>query len=151
MVIPPAPRCGHWKRSGQCSVKRECRVRQPPKTRSPAHPPTSRAGLPSFSAIEVSDRQHSSEFRSWTGFSETAVGTSPSRPRLRQNRVKGRFLVSEQDDGQDTVEVEQVHRELTRGLKLCHSMVDDYRLKFAADLSPAEPANDDDEADSILG
>lgn len=65
--------------------------------------------------------------------------------------MKGRFLVSEQDDGQDTVEVEQVHRELTRGLKLCHSMVDDYRLKFAADLSPAEPANDDDEADSILG
>jgi hypothetical protein len=57
--------------------------------------------------------------------------------------------VSEQDDRHQTVEVEQVHRELTRGLKLCHSMVDDYRLKFTADLTPVEPANDD--ADSSLG
>ena len=59
--------------------------------------------------------------------------------------------MSEQEDTQPTVEVEQVHRELTRGLKLCHSMVDDYRLKFTADLTPVEPANDDDDADSILG
>jgi hypothetical protein len=59
--------------------------------------------------------------------------------------------VSEQDDRHQTVEVEQVHRELTRGLKLCHSMVDDYRLKFTADLTPVEPAHDDDDADSILG
>jgi hypothetical protein len=59
--------------------------------------------------------------------------------------------VSEQDDGQEAVEVEQANRELSRGLKLCHSMVDDYRLKLATDLTPVEPANDDDEADSILG
>ena len=52
--------------------------------------------------------------------------------------------MSEQDDRQEAVEVEQVHRELTRGLKLCNSMVDDYRLKFAADLTPVEPANDDE-------
>jgi hypothetical protein len=30
-------------------------------------------------------------------------------------------------------------------------MVDDYRLKFTADLTPVEPANDDDDADFILG
>ena len=59
--------------------------------------------------------------------------------------------MSEQDDRREAVEVEQIHRELTRGLKLCHSMVDDYRLKFTAELTPAEPANDDDDADSILG
>jgi hypothetical protein len=59
--------------------------------------------------------------------------------------------VSEQDDRHQTVEVEQVHRELTRGLKLCHSLVDYYRLKFTAEHTPAEPANDDDDADSILG
>jgi hypothetical protein len=58
--------------------------------------------------------------------------------------------VSDQEDAQAAVEVEQVHRELSRGLKLCHSMVDDYRLKFTADLTPVEPANDDD-ADSVLG
>ena len=45
--------------------------------------------------------------------------------------------MSEQDDRREAVEVEQVHRELTRGLKLCHSMVDDYRLKFTAELTPA--------------
>ena len=58
--------------------------------------------------------------------------------------------MSEQDNGQDTIEVEEVSRELNRGLKLCHSMVDDYRLKFAADLTPAQPANDDD-TDLVLG
>ena len=58
--------------------------------------------------------------------------------------------MSEQDNGQETVEVEEVHRELNRGLKLCHSMVDDYRLKFAADLTPVQRANDDD-TDPVLG
>lgn len=58
--------------------------------------------------------------------------------------------MSEQDDGQETVEVEQVSRELNRGLKLCHSMVDDYRLKFTANLHEHKPANDD-EADAVLG
>ena len=58
--------------------------------------------------------------------------------------------MSEQDDNQDTVEAEQANRELTSGLKLCHAMVDDYRLKFTAELTPVEPANDD-EVDSVLG
>ena len=60
------------------------------------------------------------------------------------NRV---FSVSEQQDQQETAEVEQVNTELTRALKLCHSLVDDYRAKLASKLDgPSDflPANDDE-------
>lgn len=52
--------------------------------------------------------------------------------------------MSEQEDGPETVEVEEVSRDLVRALKLCHSVVDDYRLKFAANLQVHQPANDDE-------
>jgi hypothetical protein len=58
--------------------------------------------------------------------------------------------VSEHQDNQETEEIEQVNDELTRGLKLCHSLIDDYRSKLAVnlnDLGDFQPANDDRRAD----
>ena len=36
----------------------------------------------------------------------------------------------------------QVNQELTRSLKLCHSLLDDYRHKLAANSNDLGPAND---------
>ena len=58
--------------------------------------------------------------------------------------------MSNHDDQQETAEMEQVNTELTRALKLCHSLVEDYRAKLAAKLNePAVflPANDDESGD----
>jgi len=38
-----------------------------------------------------------------------------------------------------------VNEALTRGLKLCHSLVDDYRLKLAANSNDLELAEAEDE------
>jgi hypothetical protein len=51
--------------------------------------------------------------------------------------------VPEQQDKQQIPEIEQVNDELTRGLELCHSLIDDYRTKLATNLNDVEPANDD--------
>ena len=51
--------------------------------------------------------------------------------------------MQEQQDKQQTAKIEQVNDELTRGLKLCHSLIDDYRTKLATNLNEVEPANDD--------
>ncbi|MGE5563411.1 MAG: hypothetical protein ACM3ZV_08880 [Bacillota bacterium] len=50
--------------------------------------------------------------------------------------------MSEQQDKQQRAEIEQVNEELTRALRLCHSVVEDYRSKLAANLTQS-PANDD--------
>lgn len=64
--------------------------------------------------------------------------------------------MSEQQDKRESVEVEQVNSQLRRGLKLCHSLIDDYRSKLSGGLSDiydVHPANDDsaEENDSRLG
>ena len=62
--------------------------------------------------------------------------------------------MAEQQDKQQTAEIEQVNHQLTRGLKLCHSLIDDYRTKLAFNLNNAgefEPANDDEADRSELG
>ena len=53
--------------------------------------------------------------------------------------------MSEQPDKQEIAEVDQVNDDLTRGLKLCHSLVDDYRMKLAAnpDIQAANDRGDD--------
>jgi hypothetical protein len=54
--------------------------------------------------------------------------------------------VSEPQDHQETAELDHVNEALTRGLKLCHSLVDDYRLKLAANSNDPElvEAGDDE-------
>ena len=52
--------------------------------------------------------------------------------------------VSEQPDKEQTVEMDQLSAELKRGLSLCHSVVDEFRLKLAANSNDAQPANDGD-------
>jgi hypothetical protein len=62
--------------------------------------------------------------------------------------------VSEHQNNQETEELEQVNDGLTRGLKLCHSIIDDYRSKLAANLNDVgdfQPANDDHADNSRLG
>lgn len=59
----------------------------------------------------------------------------------------GHFSVSEQPDRQESEKIEQVNTELTRGLKLCHSLIDDYRTKLGANPAHSDDvlaANDDD-------
>ena len=54
--------------------------------------------------------------------------------------------MSEQRDNQESAELEQLNGQLTRGLKLCHSLIDDYRSKLATplnDMYDLYPANDD--------
>ena len=51
--------------------------------------------------------------------------------------------MSEQPDTQESVQFDQAHEKLTRGLRLCHSLVDDYRMKLAANTH-ADAANDSD-------
>jgi hypothetical protein len=50
--------------------------------------------------------------------------------------------VSDQNDKHPIEEIASVSEELARALKLCHSIVDDYRSKLAAN------SNDPDSADS---
>jgi hypothetical protein len=64
--------------------------------------------------------------------------------------------VSEQQDKTESAEIEQVSSQLERGLKLCHSLIDDYRSKLGTPLSDyydVQPANDDsvEGDDSRLG
>jgi hypothetical protein len=64
--------------------------------------------------------------------------------------------VSHQHDDHGTDQVDQVNDALTRSLKACHSIIDDYRSKLAANLNDPMPANEDqrpspDEGDTRLG
>lgn len=62
--------------------------------------------------------------------------------------------MAEQQDSQENGKLEQVNQELTRGLELCHSLIDDYRTKLAFNLNNVtklEPANDDEQDRSELG
>ncbi len=58
--------------------------------------------------------------------------------------------MSEHPDKQKAAEFDQANDDLTRGLKLCHSLVDDYRIKLAANPD-IRPANDSDDDSSDLG
>ena len=53
-------------------------------------------------------------------------------------------FVSEQPEKQQSAELDEVSDNLTRGLKLCHSLVDDYRMKLAANPN-LQAANDSDD------
>ena len=56
--------------------------------------------------------------------------------------------MSDQQNKQSPADFEEVNDELTRGLKLCHSLVDDYRSKLARRLNDNEngsAANDDED------
>ena len=57
--------------------------------------------------------------------------------------------MSEPQDHQETAELDHVNEALTRGLKLCHSLVDDYRLKLAANSN--EPHVIEAVHDELLG
>ena len=59
--------------------------------------------------------------------------------------------MSEQQDKQDSDQLAEVNDELTRSLKLCHSLVDDYRIKLAANFNDCDAANDGEEDESRLG
>lgn len=50
--------------------------------------------------------------------------------------------MSDQHDGQENAALAEVNHELTRSLQACHSLVDDYRLKLAAN-SHQVAANDE--------
>jgi hypothetical protein len=76
-----------------------------------------------------------------------AVGTCPFGAAFRRfTSVKTGFSMSEQPGAQETDQLAQVNTELTRSLKLCQSIVDDYRSKLGAKLNHAEPANDDEDS-----
>lgn len=51
--------------------------------------------------------------------------------------------MSDQGDKQEIANLERVNEDLTRSLKLCHSMLEDYRAKLAANSNDPEPANED--------
>jgi hypothetical protein len=53
--------------------------------------------------------------------------------------------LSEQQDKQETAQLDDVSEELTRSLKLCHSLVDDYRLKLAANCDDTQLPDAEDE------
>lgn len=59
--------------------------------------------------------------------------------------------MSEQQDKRESAQLADVNDELMRSLKLCHSLVDDYRLKLAANSNDFEAANDSEEDESSLG
>ena len=59
--------------------------------------------------------------------------------------------MSEQQDKKESAQLAEVNDELTRSLKLCHSLLDDYRLKLAANLNDHQAANDSDEGESGVG
>jgi hypothetical protein len=50
-------------------------------------------------------------------------------------------FVSEQQKSQD--ELEEVNADLQRSLRLCHSIIDDYRTKLAANTNDEPDANED--------
>lgn len=55
--------------------------------------------------------------------------------------------MSDQQNKQRSASLDEVNDDLTRGLKLCHSLIDDYRSKFASrlnDIGETGAANDDD-------
>jgi len=56
--------------------------------------------------------------------------------------------VSEQQGKQESQEIEEVSGQLRRSLKLCHSLIDDYRSKLAVNpkIRNLNVANDDDQA-----
>lgn len=58
--------------------------------------------------------------------------------------------MSERPEEQQLQSIDEVNAELRRGLRLCHSVLDDFRLKLAANSNDASPANDDDD-ESRLG
>lgn len=47
-----------------------------------------------------------------------------------------------QEDKKPTEDLERMNEELTRSLKLCHSILDDYRSKLAANSNELESASD---------
>ena len=56
----------------------------------------------------------------------------------------------DQQNTQSTADLEQVNDELTRGLELCHSLINDYRSKLGTRLHDDDEtgaANDDDVGD----
>jgi hypothetical protein len=58
-------------------------------------------------------------------------------------QVKRVFPVPELHDKQQSAQLSEVNDELRRGLRLCHSLVDDYRLKLAANSNNTDAANDE--------
>ena len=62
--------------------------------------------------------------------------------------VKRVSSVSEQQGKQDSQEIEEVSGQLRRSLKLCHSLIDDYRSKLAVNpkIDNLNVANDDEQA-----
>lgn len=57
--------------------------------------------------------------------------------------------MSNRPDEQQPQSIDEVSAELRRGLRLCHSVVDDFRLKLAANSNDASPANDDEDESRI--
>ena len=59
--------------------------------------------------------------------------------------------MSEQHENKESAQLADVSDELTRSLKLCHSLVDDYRLKLAANSNDRDAANEAEGEQSGLG
>lgn len=59
--------------------------------------------------------------------------------------------MSEQHENKESAQLADVSDELTRSLKLCHSLVDDYRLKLAANSNDLDAANEAEGDQSGLG
>ena len=59
--------------------------------------------------------------------------------------------MSEQHDNKESAQLAEVSDELTRSLQLCHSLVDDYRLKLAANSNDLDTANEAEEGQPGLG
>lgn len=59
--------------------------------------------------------------------------------------------MSQQPDQEGSPEFAEVNENLTRALRLCHSLVDDYRLKLAANSNEADASHDQRGAETDLG
>lgn len=53
--------------------------------------------------------------------------------------------MSDQGDKQEIANLERVNADLTRSLRLCHSILDDYRTRLAANSNDPATVNELDE------
>jgi hypothetical protein len=59
--------------------------------------------------------------------------------------------LSDQQDSQEPVHLNQLNAELTRSLKRCHALVDDCRAKLAANSNEPFLFDNDDEEENESG
>jgi hypothetical protein len=58
--------------------------------------------------------------------------------------------MSEKNDSPEGAYLDRVNAQISSGLRRCHSIVDDYRKKLAANSNEPDAANEDDDEERDL-